>query len=429
MNERLAEIIAIGDEMTSGQRLDTNSQWLSQRLAGLGIETAWHSTVRDDLGQQTEVFRIAASRASIVIATGGLGPTADDLTRQALSQLSCQPLVRDPAVLAHIERLFACYGRQMPETNVVQADFPAGSAVIPNAEGTAPGIDMTLEGPRGPCRFFCLPGVPAEMFQMWDEYVAAAILAMEDLPRCIEQRVINCFGAGESQIEGMLPDMIVRGRQPRIGITASRATISLRISAIAETRELCQQMIQRDESTIAERLGSLVFGSGEETLEEVVISRLRQRGQTFSVVDFGLNGTVSQLLAKADPEGRIFRGGVFARLDADERASFQRMNPGMAGGSCLATGLLNAAMQCRSEFSGDFGLAISPIAADDTGTLTFSAALAGPDCRFQQAFLHVGHSGLRLERSVKQVLNAVRLWLDSADDPNAGNVAEGSSAT
>ena len=144
----LAEVISIGDELTSGQRLDTNSQWLSTRLGELGVEVRYHTTVADDLDANVRVFREAIERADIVVATGGLGPTADDLTRDALAATIGQPLVLDAASLAHIEGLFARRRRPMPESNRLQAMFPSGSRVIPNPTGTAPGID--LEVPRGP---------------------------------------------------------------------------------------------------------------------------------------------------------------------------------------------------------------------------------------------------------------------------------------
>jgi len=153
-----AEVISIGDELTSGQRLDTNCQWLSLRLAELGVETAFHTTVADDLDANIEVFRHALARADVVVATGGLGPTADDLTREVLARSVGQELVLYPDALAHVEGLFAKRGRPMPERNKVQAYFPASSRVIPNPQGTAPGIDLDVprEG-RGPSRAFALP--------------------------------------------------------------------------------------------------------------------------------------------------------------------------------------------------------------------------------------------------------------------------------
>src|SRR5688572_19559777 len=163
-----AEIIAIGDELTTGQRLDTNSQWFAERLLEIGVPVAFHTTVGDRLADNVLVFRQACERADIVVATGGLGPTADDLTREALANVAGAPLVQDDAALAHIKALFARRKREMPPANLVQALFPQGSRPIPNPHGTAPGIDIAIPRAVGkPARVFALPGVPAEMAEMW----------------------------------------------------------------------------------------------------------------------------------------------------------------------------------------------------------------------------------------------------------------------
>src|SRR5207244_4024910 len=157
-----AEIISIGSELTSGQNLDTNSQWLSRRLAEVGIVVGWHTTVADDLDANVEAFRIAAGRAGLVLVTGGLGPTQDDLTREALARAAGVELVFNEAAFADIQAMFARRGRTFPERNRVQAYFPAGAEPIPNANGTAPGVWQKL----GDCHVAAMPGVPSEMYAM-----------------------------------------------------------------------------------------------------------------------------------------------------------------------------------------------------------------------------------------------------------------------
>src|SRR5438477_11785286 len=176
-----AEIISIGDELTTGQRLDTNSQWLAERLLEIGVPVAFHTTVGDQIADNVLVFRQACERADVVVATGGLGPTADELTRHALAELACVPLVQDDASLAHIKVLFARRKREMPPANVVQAQFPQGSRPIFNPHGSAPGIDIAIPRAVGhpatnakPVRIFALPGVPAEMKEMWAATVGPA---------------------------------------------------------------------------------------------------------------------------------------------------------------------------------------------------------------------------------------------------------------
>src|SRR5437879_4944362 len=158
-----AEIISIGSELTSGQNLDTNGQWLSLRLAEIGIPVGWHTTIADDLEDNIAAFRIAAGRAGLVLATGGLGPTQDDLTREVLAKVAGVELVFHQESFEQIQQMFARRARTMPERNRVQALFPAGAEPIPNARGTAPGIWMTIGG----CLLVAMPGVPSEMYAMF----------------------------------------------------------------------------------------------------------------------------------------------------------------------------------------------------------------------------------------------------------------------
>ncbi len=317
----IGEVIAIGDELTSGQRLDTNSQWLSQRLGEMGVRVVYHTTVADDLEAGERVFREAISRADVVVASGGLGPTADDLTRQTLAHLSGRELLLDEEVLERIRKMFAFFGRDMPEQNEIQAMFPAGSRVIPNRNGTAPGIDMEMPRADGKsCRIFALPGVPAEMKPMWNETVAEAILSSAGEHRVIRHRRIKCFGVGESHLEKMLPDLIRRGRKPTVGITVSSATITLRISAEGATEEECYAEMEPTIATIRESLGEIVFGEEDEELEHVVARMLAQRGQTLATVEWGTGGLVAERLRDvAESDGRFLGGIVIADGQIMER--------------------------------------------------------------------------------------------------------------
>ena len=306
-----AEIISIGDEMISGARLDTNTAWLSRRLAELGVEVHFHSTVGDTLAHNVDVFRIAVQRADLVIATGGLGPTQDDLTREAIAESIGVPLQFDPDSLAHIEALFSRRGREMPERNRSQAMFPVGATPIFNPQGTAPGVDIVASRADGTTsRIFALPGVPAEMKTMFDETVGPAILSGGQGGQFIRHSVMKFFGVGESDMEARLGDMISRTRQPRVGITVSAATISLRISAMADHVAKCESMIAATREDIMERVGELYFGDGE-TFEQqhAVDAILRRRKERLCVVELGHAAPLGNWFA-AIGDSPVLAGGL-----------------------------------------------------------------------------------------------------------------------
>ena len=306
-----AEVVSIGDEMTSGARLDTNAQWLSRRLGELGIHVAFHSTVGDTLQHNVDVFQIAAGRADMVVATGGLGPTRDDLTREALAAVAGQPLELRQSAMDHIETLFARRKRPMPERNRVQAMFPLGSDEIFNPQGTAPGIDLQVARPgASPSRIYALPGVPAEMKRMFEDTVVPRILAQSGGGARIRQLVMKFFGTGESDMEQRLGDMISRDRQPRVGITVSSATISLRIVATGDTDQACDQMIAKTRAEILELVPEFYFGDGE-TFEQyhAIDALLRERNQSLMVIELGRAAPLGDWFASLG-ETPAYRGGL-----------------------------------------------------------------------------------------------------------------------
>lgn len=313
-----AEIIAVGSEITSGAKLDTNSQWLSLQLAELGITTRFHTTVADDLEAHVQVISIAMNRADLIVMTGGLGPTLDDLTREALAQAAETGLELDPESLREIERFFRSRGREMPARNRIQAMFPHGATPLPNPIGTAPGIWMSLRRKDGTvCEVAALPGVPSEMKKMYFEQVVPRLRAGQHV---IRRARINCFGLGESHTEELLGDLTARGRDPEIGITAHDATITLRIVAHGTSEEECRRKIDQASQQICEKLGDYVFGVEDEELQDIVIREMNSRHLTFATLECGTCGLLAEHTASVDGAATCYRAGAVLPAMTDSPA-------------------------------------------------------------------------------------------------------------
>ena len=355
----------------------------------MGVRVLYHTSVGDSLGACSDVFRRAIDRADVVLITGGLGPTADDLTRQALAEATGRALRVDPKALEHVRAIFARRNRPMPPQNELQALIPDGGRMIDNPEGTAPGIELdvardeeigTVPG-RGPCRVFALPGVPAEMRQMWHESVAVRIGEMTGGDaRIIRHRKIKCFGAGESQIESMLPDLIRRGREPRVGITASQATIILRITAEGASEAACLAAMEPTVATIHECLGRLVFGEGDDELQDAVVRLLGQPKATLATAEWGTAGLIAEWLGGVPEGAGVYLGGVVVPSDAAAQRLLEVPRELLLLDPPASSEVAQAmAVGCRERFGADYALAVGRFPegqSSDACPATFSVALA-----------------------------------------------------
>jgi nicotinamide-nucleotide amidase len=360
-----AEIIAIGSELVSGQSLDTNSQWLSQQLSALGITVAFHTTLGDVLEDHQAVFRIACERADLVVMSGGLGPTQDDLTREALADCAGVRLVEDPGSLAAIAAMFARRNRVMSERNRVQALLPAGALALPNPVGTAPGVWIKI----GSATIACLPGVPHEMKQMFQEQVIPRLLAGGLVGLVTVHRKINLFGKGESDFEAQAMDLTARGRVPEVGITAHDSTISFRISASAETEEEALRSMEPTARLIYERFGSMVVGEGSEDVAEALVALLARTGRTLATAESCTGGVVAHLITAIAGVSPYYLGGVVSYANVAKIDLLGVPRELIEAHGAVSTEVAGAMAEgVRNRLGADLGLSTTGVAGPSGGT-------------------------------------------------------------
>ncbi len=410
-----AEIIAIGTELVSGQSLDTNSRWLSQELSALGITVAFHTTLGDVLEDHTGVFRIACNRAALVVMTGGLGPTQDDLTREALAGCAGVPLVEDPESLAAIAAMFARRNRVMTERNRVQAMFPQGADPLPNRVGTAPGIWMRI----GSATIACLPGVPSEMKVMFEEQVVPRLRQDGWVDRVFVHRKINLFGKGEADIESQAFDLTVRGRVPEVGITAHDGTISFRITGSGSDEAEARLAIEPTARLIYERFGSLILGEGSVDVAEALLGELIRTGATLATAESCTGGQVAHMITALPGVSPFYLGGFVSYANEAKNEllgvpvalleAHGAVSPQVA--SAMAEGV-------RNRLGSDVGLSTTGVAGPSGGTAEKPVGLVylglATSKGVQTRRLDIGSEQPRAiiqQRSSKAALNWARLTL------------------
>jgi len=403
MSKQTTEIIAIGDELSTGQRLDTNSQWLSQRLTNMALYVQYHSTVADDVNAIANIIRTACERSKFIIVTGGLGPTADDLTRAALAKAIDQPLVENRAAMQHIISLFEKRGREMAPNNRIQAMLPKTAAVIHNEEGTAPGVDVIVPLYKHKPRVFCLPGVPAEMKLMFDAHVLPKIRQdIPGTPQVTQHYVLKTFGMGESDLEHQLPEYFQRDRRPVVGITASDATITLRIQATAETAAECDALAQPTLDQLTEKLGDIVFANHEVKLGVKVCQNLSKNGESVATWECATHGQLATMLhAPLHPALAVSRYSSVT----DEHSFAQ-------------DGLAKKASDFRQETDTTYAIVVGPVRPPKNSGATvsqFDVAIAAETSCDVQTHDFTGHPDIIFAKAAKQAINQLRLRMQTTE--------------
>lgn len=291
-----AEIISIGTELLLGEIVDTNAAWLAQQLAGTGVDVYFRTTVGDNIGRIAAAIQIALARADVVITTGGLGPTVDDVTREGIAQAVGMPLVLNPDLVEQIRERFAKWGRGMSENNVRQAYIPQGATPVENPVGTAPCFIVERDGHS----IFVLPGVPREMKHLTETRVLPWLRAQLGDERIILSRTLRTCAVGESQVDEKIADLET-SPNPTVGLAAHPGQTDIRITAKAATRAEAEQLIADMEARIRERLGEWIYGVGDETVAGVVARLLTARQKTVAIAETNTLGQIAARL-RATPE-------------------------------------------------------------------------------------------------------------------------------
>jgi len=310
-----AEILTIGDELLRGEIVDTNKSFLADRLLRFDVETRFQTSVCDDEGDLVDAFRRAAGRADVVLVSGGLGPTRDDITLEVLARSFGRNLVRHEPSLAAIRAFFARLGREMSPSNEKQALLPEGAEVLPNPVGTAPGCMLEAGGSL----FFCLPGVPRELARMLDDEVLPRLAARLPAARgVVRATLLRTFGMGESTLEDELKGL-AREEGVSLGFRTAFPDNYLRPVVRAATAAEADARLAHLVEAIEKRLGPLVYGRDDETMEQALGALLARRGLSLAVAESCTGGLLAERISAVPGASRYFRGGVVAYANEAKR--------------------------------------------------------------------------------------------------------------
>lgn len=332
-----AEIVMIGTELLLGQIVDTNATHIARVLAENGINLFQKTTVGDNRERIPRVLDAALDRADIVLVSGGLGPTEDDITRDCVAELTGRPLEFRQELMEQLEERFRRIGRPISENNKRQAYAPRGATALPNPNGTAPGV--LVEDPRGVIA--CMPGVPFELYAMLEDSVLPYLRARFGLAGVVHYRVLKVCGIGESRVDEAIADLILAYDNPKIGLLASPDAVRIRISARAEDVALADALIDEADSAVRQRLPGLIAAVDDDTLERVVDRLLAERGLRFAAHETHTGGMLGQRLTAAG--ATQFAGATVLPLRPTDD---------------LARRAAEAAEAVRRRFEVDCGLAI-----------------------------------------------------------------------
>lgn len=425
-----AEILGIGTEILLGQISNSNAQWISQALAEIGVDVLHHQAVGDNEDRIRDAFRLALSRAEIVIATGGLGPTQDDITREGLAAAVGVHLVRRPRIEDFLREKFRRLGRSMPESNLRQADVPDGARYILPDRGTAPGL--IVETPEGK-RVYAVPGVPAEMKEMMTATILPELGRLAG-PAALVSRIVRVTGLAESKVAELLDDLFRGSANPSIAYLASSGEVKVRITAKASSRAEAEALIGPVADEVARRLGTHVFTTGDEELEQVAGRLLKARRQSVAAAESLTGGGLAVRLSAAPGSSEFFKGSAVC-YTADSKRDLLGVSqetidgPGVVSEECAR----EMAEGARRIFHADLGVALTGVAGpephDDRPVGTICVALVAEDRAETRSFRAPGDRQMVRRWAEQSALDMLRRYLEGESEPRDPGPATATPAT
>ncbi|MHB1129925.1 MAG: competence/damage-inducible protein A [Ilumatobacteraceae bacterium] len=409
------DVVAVGTELLLGQIIDTNSAWLGEQLALAGIDSCLQVKVGDNVGRVVAALRATLADADAIIICGGLGPTHDDITREAIAEVMGVELEFDDDLGAVIAEMFASRNRRMPEINMRQAMVPRGAKVIPQRRGTAPGLICPVGGKV----MYAVPGVPLELYEMYERAIAPDLLQRSGTVAAIGSRVLRTWGNSESGLNEQLVDIIAELESlgnPTLAFLASGwEGIKVRLTAKAPTHAEVVALLVLWEAKVRAVVGDIVFGVDGETMESVVIDLLRSRGLTLGLAESVSGGLVAGRLTNIPGASDVFRGAVVS-YSSDVKFNLLSVPHGPVVSEAVATAM---ALGARRVLGSDIGLALTGVAGPSeqdgkpVGTLCVGLALADGTTQARTLQLPGGRDQMR-QLSVISALDVLRRSLRAA---------------
>ncbi len=405
-------MVAVGTELLLGQIVDSNSAFIGERLAAHGIASRLQIKIGDNVERIANVLRLILAESDAVIVCGGLGPTHDDVTREAIAAVMGVELVLDDGVADVVRELFSQLRRPMSENNLRQAMVPVGATVIPQRRGTAPGLICPLQFDGLPRVIYAVPGVPDEMEEMVERAVLPDLLARAGEPTVIASRVLKVWGESESGLNARLDDVISRldddGDVTLAFLARGWNGLEIRLTTSAESPAAAQDKLRPWESEIRGLLGGVVFGSDGESMESVVVEALRQRGWTLAIAESLTAGLVSARLGSVPGVSDVLRGSLVTYA-SDVKFDLLGVTPGPVISEEVALEMAEGA--CR-VLGADVGLALTGVAGPDTqdgvpvGTVCLAVVGHGAD---RATTMHHRQTASRDQIRQLSVINALDL--------------------